>query len=215
MLTAETAGAQPGAVSERRKRGVFHRLSAMLRDSCATVSIEFAFALPILCAMTFGLYEVTQGVITYMKVVDVANTVSDLIGQISIAQGGVGNQDFDNYYIAAQLVMTPSTGSNLGFAIASVYYDSSGANPKVAWQVERGGAAAMTNATSFVNGLGTANGSTIVVQATYTYHSLLNYFITSPIVITSQVAGQPRNLLPPAFLQGIPCPPASGLETCN
>lgn len=196
-------------------RGCLARFGRFLRDCRATTAIEFAFVLPILCGMVFALYEVTQGVICYMKVVDVANTVSDLIGQISIAQGGIGNNDFNNYYIAGQLVMSPSSGSGLGLAIASVYYDSTGKNPTLAWQIERGGAAAMTNATTFVNGLGTANSSTVVVQATYTYTSLLNYFITSPIVITSQVAGQPRNLLPPAYKQGIPCPPASGLESCS
>jgi len=100
-------------------RRIRHRLVRLLRDSRATVAIEFAFALPILCLMTFGLYEVTEGVITYMKVVDVANTVADLMGQTTIAAGGVGNSDFDNYYVAAQLVMMPSTGNNLGIAIAS------------------------------------------------------------------------------------------------
>src|SRR5271168_3996080 len=109
----------------------------LLRDCRATVAIEFGFALPILCLMVFGLYEVTEGVICYMKVVDVANTVADLVGQTSIAQGGVGNTDFNNYYIAGQLVMTPSTGNNLGIAIANVYYDSNGANPTVSWQVQR------------------------------------------------------------------------------
>jgi len=54
------------------------------------------------------------------------------------------------------------------------------------------------------------------VQATYTYTSLLNYFITTPIVITAEVAGQPRNFLPnTGFQQGIPCPPPSGAETCS
>jgi Flp pilus assembly protein TadG len=191
------------------------RLAALLRDCRATVAIEFAFALPLMCLMTFGLYEVTQGVICYMKVVDVANTVADLVGQTSIAQGGVGNSDFDNYYIAGQLVMTPSTGNNLGIAVASVYYDGTGANPTLAWQIQRGGAAAITNATSFVSGLGTANGSTIIVQASYTYTSLLNYFITWPIVIKSEVAEQPRNLLPSAYMKGTPCPPSNGTETCS
>ena len=209
-ITVETA-AEP-----RVSGGFQRRIAGFLRDCRATVAIEFAFALPILCTMVFGLYEVTQGVITYMKVVDVANTVSDLLGQVLTAQGGVGNQDFNNYYIAGQMVMYPSTGSNLGLAIASVYYNSSGASPTLAWQIERGGAAAITNPTSFVSGLGTPIGSTIIVQATYTYTSLLNYFITSPIVITSEVTGQPRNFLPGAgFDQGIPCPPPSGLETCN
>ena len=195
--------------------GLLRRLRRLLGDGCATVSIEFAFALPILCAMTFALYEITQGVITYMKVVDVANTVSDLIGQVLTAQTGVGNTDFDNYYIAGQLVLAPNTG-NLKLAIASVYYNSTGANPTVAWHVERGGAAAISNATTFVSGLGTANGSTIVVQTTYTYSSLLNYFITTPIVISAEVAGQPRNFLPIAgYPQGIPCPPTIGSETCS
>ncbi len=195
----------------RVRRGV----GRLRRDARATVVIEFAFALPIMLMMTLGLYEVTEGVICYMKVVDVANTVADLIGQTSIAQGGVGNTDFDNYYIAGQMVMYPSSGSNLGIAVANVYYNSAGASPTVSWQVQRGGAAAITNATSFVTGLGSASGSTIVVQASYTYTSLLDYFLTSPIVITSEVAEQPRNLLPPAYTQGTPCPPASGTETCN
>lgn len=194
--------------------GLLRRLRRLLRDGCGTVAIEFAFALPIFCGMTFALYEITQGVITYMKVVDVADTVSDLIGQLLTAPGGIVTQDFDNYYIAAQLVMKPDTGT-LKLAIASVYYDATGANPVVAWHVERGGAAAISNAVAFVNGLGTANGSTIVVQTTYTYTLLLNYFITTPIVISAEIAGQPRNYLPGAgYNQGIPCPPANG-GTCS
>jgi Flp pilus assembly protein TadG len=192
---------------------VRRRLARVLRDCRATVAIEFALVLPILCTMVFGLYEVTQGVICYMKVVDVAHTVADLVSQT--LPTGIGNTEFDHYYIAGQLVMTPSTGANLSFAIASVYYDSTGANPTVAWHVERGGAAAIANAATFVSGLGSANGSTIVVQASYTYSSLLNYFITAPIVITSEVAEQPRYALPPANTKGIPCPPTSGSETCS
>lgn len=187
------------------------RFGKLLRNCRATAAIEFAFALPVLCGMVFALYEVTQGVLCYMKVVDVANTVGDLIGQTTKAQGGVAKSDFDNLYIAAQLVMSNSTGGNLGFAIANVYYDNTGKNPTVLWQVERGGASAMTNAATFVNGLGTANGSTLIIKVAYTYTSLLNYFITTPIVISTQVAAQPRNLLPVyGYNQGTPCPPAGG-----
>jgi Flp pilus assembly protein TadG len=216
-----TANHLPAPQADRQTPGpgerLLRRLVGFLRDSRATVAIEFAFALPILCTMTFSLYEVTEGVICYMKVVDVANTVADLLWQTSLAQGGVGNTDFDNMYVAGQLVMTPSTGSNLGLAIADVYFDNTGKNPAVLWQIERGGAGAMTNATTFVSGLGTDNGSALVIQATYTYTSLLNYFITTPIVISAQIAAQPRNLLPPAFTQGTPCPPppTSGSQTCN
>jgi len=193
-----------------RMRSVF---GALLRDCRATIAIEFGFALPILCAMTFSLYEVTEGVICYMKVVDVAHTVADLVAQAPTT--GIGSTEFNNYYVAGQLVMMPSTGSNLGFAVASVYYNSTGAGPTIAWQIQRGGSAAISNATSFVNGLGSDNGSTIVVQASYTYTSLLDYFITSPIVITSEVSEQPRYAIPPSNTEGIPCPPTNGSDTCS
>jgi Flp pilus assembly protein TadG len=189
--------------------GILARLMNLLRDCHATIAIETAFALPILCGMVFTLWEVTQGVICYMKVIDAANSINDLIGQTTSAQGGVGNSDFDNLYIAGQMVMAPNTPGYLGYAIASVTFDANGKNPTVAWQVERGGATAMNNLTTFVNGLGTANGSTIVVQTTYSYYSLLNYFFKSPITLTSQIAAGPRNMTV------IPCPPPSGLETCN
>ena len=188
-------------------------LGALLRDCRATVAIEFGFALPIMCMMTFGLYEVTQGVICYMKVVDVAHTVADLVAQSP--NTGIGKTEFDNYLIAGQLVMSPSTGTNLGYAVASVYYDANGATPTVKWQIQRGGASAVSNAASFVSGLGSANGSTVVVKVSYTYTSLLNYFITSPIVITSEVSEQPRYALPPANTQGIPCPPTDGSDSCS
>ena len=212
-MTIENTRHAPKSCLSRR---VCDRVRQLLRDCRATVAIEFGFALPILCMMTFGLYEVTQGVICYMKVVDAANTVCDLVGQQLTATTGIGTNEFNNYYIAGQLIMTPSSGANLGLAIASVYYNGSGAGPTVAWQVERGGGTAMSSPTSYINGLGTANGSTIIVQATYTYTSLLDYFITSPITITATVTGQPRNFLPGAgYDQGIPCPPTNASENCS
>jgi Flp pilus assembly protein TadG len=206
---------EQGIVALPRGHRAARRLSEFLRDCRATVAVEFAFTLPILCMLVFALWEVTQGVIVYMKIYDVANSVADLIGQTTVAAGGIGNSDFDNMYVAGQLILSPSSGANLGLAIASVYFDATGRNPTLAWQVERGGAPAMNNTTTFVNGLGTANSSTIVIQATYTYTSLLDYFLTSPISITAQVVAQPRNLIPPAYTTGIPCPPPSGLETCS
>jgi Flp pilus assembly protein TadG len=189
-------------------------LLRLLRDCRAIAAIEMAFALPVMCMMTFSLYEVTQGVICYMKVADVANSVADLIGQTNLAQGGVGNTDFDNFYLAGQLIMNPSSGSGLGVSVASVYFDNNGQNPVENWHVERGGATPMINATAFVSTLGTANGSSIVVKITYTYTSALNYFLQAPINLSVQVAAQPRNLIPPTYKTGIPCPPANGSQSC-
>jgi Flp pilus assembly protein TadG len=79
MTSPDQTFSRPVVALPRRMRRRLVKLLRvrLLRDCRATVAIEFAFVLPILCLMVFGLYEVTEGVICYMKVVDVANTVGD------------------------------------------------------------------------------------------------------------------------------------------
>ncbi len=179
-------------------------LIAVLGDRAGVVAIEAAFALPILCMMVFGMYEIAQAVICYYKLIDAANSIADLIGQTTNAEGGVGNTDFDNFYMAGQLIMSPNAAAALKLDIASVKFNSSGAGGTVAWQVRRGGASSIPNATltAATSTLGVASGSVIVVQATYSYTSALNYFITSPITLTFQSFAVPRNMLQ------VPCPAA-------
>lgn len=185
----------------RRRRSLFGNAEGV-------AALEFAFILPVLCAMVFALYEISQGVICYYKVTDVANSVADLVGQAPL-QGGVGNTDFDNFYLAGQAILSPGSGKGLQLAIASVTFDSKGLNPTVAWQVERGGAAAMTDLASAAAGLSSPNGSVIVVQASYSYASPLDFFLTSPITLSQQVFAVPR------ALNKVPCPPPGTSQTCN
>ncbi len=162
--------------------------------------IEFAFAVPAMLLMFLGVYEVSQALIVYMKVIDVADTVSDLVAQ----QTTVNSAALTNYYTAGQLVMTPSAPAGLGLAIASVVFNApspppagcTAGSPCLAWQVTRGGAAAMTDAVTAATGLGsTAAGSTdsvIEAQATYTYTSVFKYVIPQGITITARVFSRPR-----------------------
>jgi Flp pilus assembly protein TadG len=170
-------------------------------------AIEFAFVLPILIVMFMGVFELSQGLIVYMKVIDVADTVSDLIAQ----QKQITASDIDNYYTAGQLVMTPSPGAGLGLSVASVTFDPINGHATVAWHAEEGGAAAMTDLTTATTGLGGAcvtqlgSGgscdSVIAAQATYTYNSPLSYIIQQPITITARVFSRPRAVFT------IPCNP--------
>jgi Flp pilus assembly protein TadG len=180
-------------------------------DRRGVAAIEFAFALPILCMMVFSLYEVAEAVITYYRVVDVANSVADLVGQTTQAAGGMGNTDFDNLYTAGQVMMSPSSGSTLKLNVASLTFNAKGTTATLAWQIERGGATAIATATLKSDALPLAvdNGSVITVVATYTYTSALNYFIKTPITMTFQAYALPRNL------KAVACPPPSGAETCS
>jgi Flp pilus assembly protein TadG len=178
-------------------------LRNLWRQRGGTAAVEFAFAVPVLLVMFLGVFEMSQGLIVYMKVIDVADTVSDLVAQ----QSQIASADFNNYYTAGQLVMTPSAPAGLGLAVASVIFNAPSpapagcvtGQPCVAWQVTRGGAAPMTNAVAAATasgGLGsTAAGSedsVIVAQATYTYTSSLKYILPQGIPISSRVFSRPR-----------------------
>ena len=119
-------------------------LRSALQDRRASAAVEFVFLLPILIVLFLGITEAANAVILYMKVVDAADTISDLAAQYRT----IGSADIDNFYIAGQLVMEPSPGSGLGLAIASVKFDPSTGAPSVAWQATRGSAPAIADAAS-------------------------------------------------------------------
>lgn len=171
------------------------RVWDLARACTGTPAVEFAFVMPVLLTMFFGLFEASQAIIVYMKVIDVADTVSDLVAQ----QKTVASANLTDYYTSGQLVMTPSPGSGLGLAIASVTFDPTTGKASVAWQVERGGAKAMTDAAIAAAGLGSPGDSVIVAQATYTYTSALSAVLPTAITMSSRVFSRPR------LVQTIPC----------
>lgn len=186
-------------------------ICTILGDRAGVAAIEFAIALPVLCMMVFAVFEITQAIICYYKLVDAASSVADLIGQTTVSEGGVASGDFDSLYSAAQMIMSPNPGAALKLDVASITYNSRGAGAKVAWQIQRGGASAIGKAslTSAASTLGVASGSVIAVQATYSFSSPLNYFITAPLTMTFQAFAIPRNVLQ------ISCPPSGSGESCS
>src|SRR5580700_3342027 len=105
-------------------------LLKLLTDRLGSAATEFALVFPIMLVMFLGTFEVANAVIIYMKVIDAADTVSDLVAQYKT----LASSDLDNVYIAGQLIMQPTSGTGLGFAIASVAFDPNTGAPSVAWQ---------------------------------------------------------------------------------
>ncbi len=174
---------------------MIRRLLALWRDCRGVAAVEFGVALPVMVVMFCGMYEISAATITYMKVIDAADTVVDLAGQYKT----VSSSDIDNFYLAGKMVMQPDSGAALGLAIASVTFDATTGNPSVAWQVTRGGAAAMTDAASAATNLGSKGDSVLVTQATYTYTSILKYLLPNGLTITSRVFTRPR------LVSAVPC----------
>ena len=165
-------------------------LGRAFKDRLGSAAIDMALILPIMIVMFLGVYEVSQAIFMYMRVIDTADTISDLTAQYR----SVATSDLNNFYTAGQLVMSPSPGSGLGLALASVTFDPTTGNASVAWQVTRGGASAMTDAASAAVGLGSKGDSVIEATASYTYTSLFTFVLPHGIRMSSRVFSRPRNV---------------------
>jgi Flp pilus assembly protein TadG len=164
------------------------RLRSLIRDRSGAAAIEFAILAPVAFLMFCGTYEITHGLVAYMKLTAAVNTVGDLIAQ----QKAVASATIDDFYTAEQLVMAPLNTGSLGLSIASVTFDPTTGKASQAWQETRGTGVLMTDDVTASAGLGNAGDSVIVTQATYTYTSLLKYVLPQGIPMTERIFTRPR-----------------------
>ena len=81
-----------------------------LRAESGLAAVEFAFILPFMLMLFFGLVDLTGLIGFNRKITAVANTVADLTGQ---NRTSVLKTDIDDYYNAASLIMNPTPLSNV------------------------------------------------------------------------------------------------------
>ncbi len=163
------------------------RLLTSARDRAGNVLVEFALLMPILATIFFGLFEGSQAILAYMKLVAATQTIADLITQ----QQTVSSTDMDNFNKAGQLVMGPFPIASFGFAATSVTFDINTGNAAVAWQDSRN-ATPLANATALAAGYGQKGESVIIVQGNYGYTSVLSYVLPATINMTQIAFSRPR-----------------------
>jgi Flp pilus assembly protein TadG len=165
------------------------RLYRVTGDKVGSVSVEFALVLPILLALSLVALETTLAIMGSMFLTNAAEAVADVVAQQNSAGWSVSN-----VCTAGQLSMTPLSATPLKIAIASVT-NKGGSAPTLDWQdTSCGSASAISNVTSLAAPLVPKNGdSAIVVQATYTYATPIQYLFTSSINLSQNSIQRPRN----------------------
>jgi Flp pilus assembly protein TadG len=159
------------------------------------VALEFALILPILVTLFFGSVEIANLTLCYLKVVNAAETVADLVTQQTV----VSATDIDDIARAGKLILTPLPTAPFGVAIASVTFNASTGAAQVAWQDTRN-STAISNPAGLAAGYGEPSSSVVIVTASYTYTSPLSYFLTGPITLGDTAFYRPRQKLPIAHL---------------
>ncbi|MCW2314654.1 Flp pilus assembly protein TadG [Rhodoblastus acidophilus] len=118
--------------------GAFKRLGAFARARAGVAAVEFAFILPLMLVLYFGLAVLGQGLEVGRKVQLASRTLADLASQQlpSAATGvtGSGNcasvtttpcvadADLNDFYAGAQLVLTPFAATTLSATLSEVIF---------------------------------------------------------------------------------------------
>ena len=165
-------------------------LGARLRDRKGVAAVEFAFILPLLVTIYFGVVETTYAIMADRKVNSVTSTVADLVAQTKT----VNQAELNDIFAAATAIMVPFEATELSIIVSSVVIDKKG-NATVDWSAAApGSGTAPRSGSSFAlpNGLDIPNTSLIVAKVDYQYNSFLNYIITSAIPMSDTLYLRPR-----------------------
>ncbi len=163
------------------------RLLTSAKDRAGNVLVEFALLMPILATIFFGLFEGSQAILAYMKLVAATQTIADLITQ----QQSLTSTDMDNFNTAGQLVMGPFPTASFGFAATSVVFDINTGAATLGWSQTRN-ASALGNWSALAAGYGQKGESVIIVQGNYGYTSVLSYVLPATINMSQIAFSRPR-----------------------
>jgi Flp pilus assembly protein TadG len=111
------------------KRFALGRIRSFLRNSRASVAVEFAVIVPTMFTLYFGMQEFSSGVAVNRKVTLVARTMSDLVSQSST----VTDTDLTNFTTTSKAIMTPYAPTPLNTTVSELYIDPNTHTAKVKW----------------------------------------------------------------------------------
>lgn len=157
-------------------------------------AVEFAFLLPVMITMFFGVVELSMAINCRSAVTNVASTAADLTAQSRT----ISTSDMSNVFNAASAILYPYDTSPAKITVSSVIYDTATKSltaGKVAWSCAWNGTARNPNDTvTLPSGLMTANGSVIVAEISYSYSSPTTKIITGPMAMANTFYAKPRRV---------------------
>lgn len=135
------------------------------RDRRGAAAVEFAFVVPVMLMLYYGMVESTQALLANRRAGYLTTAVGDLVTQ----QAQVTSADVDNIFDASTAVLKPfpsDTGS-LAIRVTSIQMDGSGV-PSILWTRARGSIPATDLATIDAS-MKTANNTIVRAETVYSY----------------------------------------------
>jgi Flp pilus assembly protein TadG len=161
-----------------------HHNRSFLKAESGIAAIEFAFIMPFLLLLFFGLVDITDAVSSNRRITSVANSIGDLAAQ---NRKKILKTDIDDYFKAAALIMKPKSDSNVRVTLFG--FRSDGTKGVLQWTVtnNKGPVCASAPSVNTMQTLMTAGNDIIVAQACMVYSPLVTSFLGETIMGTTSM----------------------------
>jgi Flp pilus assembly protein TadG len=160
------------------------------RDRKGVAAVECAFVAPILILAYFGMAEICGAMMAERKASHVASAIADLTAQYASLQPS----DIDNFFVAGNTIMSPSSTTGLQMRISVVQENAGGTASTVTWSCASSNWTANPVGTAVVlpASLVTANQSVVMSEVKYTYTSPVTYMLPSAFNYSDKFYLRPR-----------------------
>jgi Flp pilus assembly pilin Flp len=136
-----------------------------IKSERGVAAIEFAFILPVILVLYFGMLDVTQIISANRKVTSVADAMVGLVGQ---HRNEVFKTDLTDYYKTANLIINPG-GDNVRIRVYTYRYSGSTFSPVWTQDNGKGPSCSAAPSVTAMNPLQESGKDLVVVQACYSF----------------------------------------------
>ena len=178
-------------------------VKALYKDSRGIAATEFAFIVPLMLVMFFGMVEFSNGVAVDRKVTLMARTLSDLTSQ-SIS---VTSADLTNFFAASGGIMTPYSTTPVNATITELFVDPVTLAARAQWSV---GAAPHAVGSTVTIPIELAIAGTYVIwsEVNYLYVPVIGYVMApSGVTLSDTAYTRPRQSQCVLYNPASPPPP--------
>lgn len=186
---------------KRMRDSLRRRIARFARNEHAVAAVEFALILPFLITLYMGSIEASSLFTVDRRIEVIAATMSDLVARWNPNQGAIPKATVDDYFKAAEGIITPYSTSGLKQVLTVVTVNAEGTSSKVAWSCAYNGGTALVAGTDFplekrMLLLATSNetkpGFVIASKTSYSYKPVLGMVFTSALNLENQSLFLPR-----------------------
>ncbi|HEX4271335.1 MAG TPA: TadE/TadG family type IV pilus assembly protein [Rhizomicrobium sp.] len=181
---------------------VLARMRNYIRARDGLAAVEFAFLLPVMITIFFGMVEVAAAVSCRADVSNVASTAADLVAQ----EGTATTADLSNVFNASNTILypyydgtsqDPARNTRPSITIASIVDNGASdfKSGRVAWVCAQGTASVhVGQIINFGQALMTTGGSIVYAQINYNYASPTSKVIAGTINMQNSFYTKPRRV---------------------